>query len=81
MHLALVYGELKAERSLVRMHSHCVYGDVFHSLDCDCARIVEGALKRIAEEGAGAFVYLHQNGRGHALAGRLEIHGPGDHHP
>jgi 3,4-dihydroxy 2-butanone 4-phosphate synthase / GTP cyclohydrolase II len=64
LHLALVYGELRAERSLVRMHSHCVYGDVFHSLDCDCARIVDGALKRIAEEGAGAFVYLHQNGAG-----------------
>ena len=64
LHLALVHGELKPERSLVRMHSHCVYGDVFHSLDCDCDRIVEGALKRIAGEGSGALVYLHQNGPG-----------------
>jgi 3,4-dihydroxy 2-butanone 4-phosphate synthase / GTP cyclohydrolase II len=64
LHLALVYGELKREGSLVRMHSHCVYGDVFHSLDCDCDRIVQGALKHISEEGSGAFVYLHQNGPG-----------------
>jgi 3,4-dihydroxy 2-butanone 4-phosphate synthase / GTP cyclohydrolase II len=64
LHLALVRGEPRPEGALVRMHSHCVYGDVFHSVDCDCSRIVRSALKRIAEEGEGVFVYLHQNGPG-----------------
>jgi 3,4-dihydroxy 2-butanone 4-phosphate synthase / GTP cyclohydrolase II len=64
LHLALVRGEPRPEGALVRMHSHCVYGDVFHSVDCDCSRIVRSALKRISEEGEGVFVYLHQNGPG-----------------
>jgi 3,4-dihydroxy 2-butanone 4-phosphate synthase/GTP cyclohydrolase II len=64
LHLALVYGDIRAEGTLVRMHAHCVYGDVFHSVDCDCAAIVRGSLRRITEEGAGVFVYLHQNGPG-----------------
>jgi 3,4-dihydroxy 2-butanone 4-phosphate synthase / GTP cyclohydrolase II len=65
VHMALVMGEVKGtERVLVRMHSHCVYGDVFGSLHCDCQKLIRGSLKRIAEEGAGVLVYLHQNGPG-----------------
>ena len=64
-HLALVYGDPAAAPSaLVRMHSHCVYGDVFGSQMCDCRPLLEGSMRAIAEAGAGAIVYLHQNGMG-----------------
>jgi 3,4-dihydroxy 2-butanone 4-phosphate synthase/GTP cyclohydrolase II len=69
MHMALVFGKPEPQGALVRMHAKCVYGDVFHSVDCDCDAIVQGALKRIAEEGSGVFVYLHQNGPGMRLHG------------
>ncbi len=64
-HLALVHGEVAGrENVLVRVHSHCVYGDVFHSLDCGCHQLVQSALKQIAQAPAGVFVYLHQSGPG-----------------
>lgn len=64
-HLALVYGEPeKASEALVRMHSRCTYGDVFHSTECDCHRILRASLERIVAEGAGVLVYLHQTGPG-----------------
>ncbi len=65
IHLALIYGD-PAERdvALVRMHTHCVYGNVFGSADCDCARLVRDSLRRITEEGAGVLVYLHESGPG-----------------
>jgi len=64
-HLALVHGEVAGmEGVLVRMHSRCLYGDVFESADCDCARLVRNSLKAIAAEGAGVLVYLHENGPG-----------------
>jgi 3,4-dihydroxy 2-butanone 4-phosphate synthase/GTP cyclohydrolase II len=64
-HLALVHGEVTGhENVLVRVHSHCVYGDVFHSLDCDCHQLVGSALKQIAQAPSGVFVYLHQSGPG-----------------
>ena len=73
MHLALVYGEIAGrENVLVRMHSRCVYGDVFGSLECECHQVVQNSLRRIAEQGSGALVYLHQTGpgiRNHAGAG------------
>jgi len=60
-HVALVRGDIAgAERVLVRMHSHCSYGNVFGSTSCDCQRNVRMALKNIAEAGAGVLVYLHQ---------------------
>jgi 3,4-dihydroxy 2-butanone 4-phosphate synthase / GTP cyclohydrolase II len=69
-HLALVRGEISGPESvLVRMHSHCVCGDVFASTQCDCRQLVRESLRRIAEEGRGALVYLHQNGPG------LRVHG------
>jgi 3,4-dihydroxy 2-butanone 4-phosphate synthase/GTP cyclohydrolase II len=64
-HLALVFGDPQSISSaLVRMHSHCVYGDVFGSALCDCRALLDGSLEAIAREGAGAVVYLHQNGMG-----------------
>ena len=65
LHMALIRGDVEGrERVLVRMHSHCIYGDVFGSTTCDCHRLIRGALARIAEEGAGVLVYLHQTGPG-----------------
>ncbi len=64
-HLALVRGNPSADRPvLVRMHSHCVYGDVFGSVECTCAKLVRKSLERIAAEGEGVLVYLHQTGPG-----------------
>ena len=64
-HLALVRGTPSSEKPvLVRMHSHCVYGDVFGSVECTCAKLVRQSLERIAREGEGALVYLHQTGPG-----------------
>ncbi|MGH9658575.1 MAG: 3,4-dihydroxy-2-butanone-4-phosphate synthase [Bryobacteraceae bacterium] len=84
-HLALVRGEIAGhENVLVRMHSHCAYGDIFGSTECDCGKLIRGSLRRIAGEGAGVLVYLHQTGRGFRLdGGRLLSHGhapaPGRH--
>jgi 3,4-dihydroxy 2-butanone 4-phosphate synthase/GTP cyclohydrolase II len=64
-HLALIHGDPSRCRDpLVRMHSHCVYGDVFSSSDCDCRGLLNGSMKAIAESGCGAIVYLHQTGMG-----------------
>lgn len=64
-HLALVHGEIDGRRDvLVRMHSHCIYGDVFGSVDCECHSLIQRSMERIAEEGAGVLVYLHQTGPG-----------------
>ena len=65
LHMALVRGEVAGkENVLVRMHSRCVYGDVFGSTRCDCARLVRASLQRISEEGLGVLVYLHESGPG-----------------
>jgi 3,4-dihydroxy 2-butanone 4-phosphate synthase/GTP cyclohydrolase II len=65
MGLALIRGEPKGhENVMVRMHSHCLYGDVFGSTFCDCGTLVRESLRRIAQEGTGVFVYLHQTGPG-----------------
>jgi 3,4-dihydroxy 2-butanone 4-phosphate synthase / GTP cyclohydrolase II len=64
-HLALVHGEIAGKPDvLVRMHAHCIYGDVFGSTDCDCHVLIRRSLERITEEGAGVLVYLHQTGPG-----------------
>jgi 3,4-dihydroxy 2-butanone 4-phosphate synthase/GTP cyclohydrolase II len=65
MHMALIRGDVTGqERVLVRMHSHCVYGDVFGSTHCDCQKLIRGSMRRIAEEELGVLVYLHQTGPG-----------------
>ena len=64
-HLALVMGDISTEEPvLVRVHSECVTGDVFGSLRCDCGEQVALAMKSIAEEGRGVFLYMRQEGRG-----------------
>ncbi len=60
-HSALVYGEPNPnEPVLVRMHSHCPFGDIFHSSSCDCRALLDGSMKAIAAAGSGVIVYLHQ---------------------
>src|SRR5690348_6353689 len=64
-HLALVCGDVAGQENvLVRMHARCVYGDVFGSSACECGRLVRESLRRIAEEGQGVLVYLHESGPG-----------------
>ncbi|PWU04660.1 MAG: 3,4-dihydroxy-2-butanone-4-phosphate synthase [Terriglobia bacterium] len=64
-HVALVHGDVAGRESvLVRMHSRCIYGDVFGSSACDCGRLMRQSLRMIAEEGAGVLVYLHESGPG-----------------
>jgi 3,4-dihydroxy 2-butanone 4-phosphate synthase/GTP cyclohydrolase II len=74
-HLALVKGDLAGkENVLVRMHSECMTGDVFGSLRCDCGEQLAAAMRRIDEEGAGAVVYLRQEGRGIGLGNKLKAY-------
>ncbi len=64
-HTAMVHGDIAGKRDvLVRVHSHCLYGDVFGSLDCDCHQLVGSALAAISKQDCGVLVYLHQTGPG-----------------
>jgi 3,4-dihydroxy 2-butanone 4-phosphate synthase/GTP cyclohydrolase II len=64
-HLALVCGDIAgADNVLVRMHARCIAGDVFGSTECDCHANIQASLRRIAEEGAGVLVYIHETGLG-----------------
>lgn len=74
-HVALVKGEVKGKNDvLVRMHSECLTGDVFHSLRCDCGEQLHSAMAMIEEAGAGAIVYLRQEGRGIGLVHKLRAY-------
>jgi 3,4-dihydroxy 2-butanone 4-phosphate synthase/GTP cyclohydrolase II len=74
-HVALVYGEIgDGERTLVRMHSKCLTGDVFHSRRCDCGWQLDKAMSMIQEEGRGIIVYLDQEGRGIGLLNKLKAY-------
>jgi 3,4-dihydroxy 2-butanone 4-phosphate synthase / GTP cyclohydrolase II len=66
-HIALVRGDLSGPPPLVRVHSHCLTGDVFASTECDCHEIIERSLEAIAAENRGVFVYLHHKGRGFGI--------------
>lgn len=69
-HVALLRGEVEkagSEAVLVRMHSHCLVGDVFGATWCDCHAIIERSMQRIAEEGRGALIYLHQTSKGFSV--------------
>jgi 3,4-dihydroxy 2-butanone 4-phosphate synthase / GTP cyclohydrolase II len=66
-HIALVRGDITAAPPLVRVHSHCLTGDVFASAACDCHEIIERSLEAIVAEDRGVFVYLHHTGRGFGI--------------
>jgi 3,4-dihydroxy 2-butanone 4-phosphate synthase/GTP cyclohydrolase II len=72
-HVALIRGEVEGVHEhddspvLVRMHAHCLMGDVFGSTGCECHATLEGSLQRIAQEGRGALIYLHQTSQGFSV--------------
>jgi 3,4-dihydroxy 2-butanone 4-phosphate synthase/GTP cyclohydrolase II len=74
-HLALVRGEVEgASDVLVRVHSECLTGDVFHSLRCDCGEQLDHALRQIAAEDRGVLLYMAQEGRGIGLLSKLRAY-------
>src|ERR687885_229743 len=74
-HVALVKGDVEgAENVLVRVHSECLTGDVFHSLRCDCGEQLEHALERIAAEERGVLLYMSQEGRNIGLLNKLKAY-------
>ena len=72
--LALVLGDIHNSPPLVRIHSQCLTGDVFHSLRCDCRAQLELSLKSIAKAKAGVVLYLPQEGRGIGLINKLKAY-------
>ncbi|MDR3049494.1 MAG: GTP cyclohydrolase II [Elusimicrobiota bacterium] len=74
-HIALIRGSLKNKKSvLMRIHSSCETGDIFHSLRCDCGEQLETALKAISKEDCGIVLYMHQEGRGIGLKNKLKAY-------
>lgn len=74
-HLAIIKGAVKGKSNvLVRVHSSCETGDIFHSLRCDCGEQLETALRAIEAAGQGVVLYMHQEGRGIGLANKLKAY-------
>ena len=72
--VALVMGDVVTRLPLVRIHSQCLTGDVFHSLRCDCRQQLELSLASIAAEGSGILIYEQQEGRGIGLMAKLQAY-------
>ena len=72
--VALVMGDIHSAAPIVRIHSQCLTGDVFHSLRCDCRQQLELALAKIADAGAGILLYEQQEGRGIGLMAKLKAY-------
>jgi len=82
-HIALVRGDVEhaADKPvLVRMHTHCLVGDVFGATWCECRNTIDAAMRRIAEEGEGALVYLHQTSKGYSVEKLLDKYTIQFHH-
>ena len=74
-HVALTKGEIDPEKPvLVRVHSECMTGDLFHSHRCDCGQQMAAALAHIENEGAGVFLYMRQEGRGIGLVNKMKAY-------
>jgi len=74
-HVALVYGDVRGEEPvIVRVHTHCLAGDVFGTSLCDCREAVAGSLKTIAEAGRGALIYLHNGSAGFGIDRSMTPH-------
>ena len=74
-HIALTKGEIRSdEPTLVRVHSECLTGDVFHSLRCDCNEQLHAAMKLVEKEGKGVVIYMRQEGRGIGLSNKLKAY-------
>lgn len=74
-HIALVKGNVEGKKNvLVRVHSSCTTGDIFHSLRCDCGDQLEKSLQIISEKGQGVFLYMHQEGRGIGLKNKIHAY-------
>lgn len=73
-HLAVTYGALDRKPALTRVHSECFTGDILHSSRCDCGDQLDFAMRSIVDEGAGALVYLRQEGRGIGLVKKIEAY-------
>jgi GTP cyclohydrolase II len=74
-HVALVFGDIHgATRLPIRIHSECITSEVFGSLKCDCKEQLDAAMAEVARRGAGAILYLRQEGRGIGLANKLHAY-------
>jgi len=81
-HMALIRGDIESgdQPVLVRMHAHCLMGDVFGATGCECHATLEGSLRRIAQEGRGALIYLHQTSKGFSVERAGDRTALGFHH-